>query len=108
MDRRLKLDAEFRELLTDLYGYETEHLYFQPTEAVRMKYDAIVYKRTSFGVQYADDQSHFIRDQYEVIAITQDPDATLPREIQSHFKFCKPGKQYVADNLYHFPFTIYY
>ena len=63
MDRRLKLDAEFRELVIELYGYKKEHLYFQPTDATRMKYDAIVYKRTSFCVQYADDQSHFVRDQ---------------------------------------------
>ena len=108
MDRRLKLDAEFRQLLIDLLGYETEHLYFQPTEATQMKYDAIVYRRYTFGVQWSDDQSHFIRDRYEVTVITRDPDSDLPREIQKHFKFCRPGKQFMADNLYHFPFTIYY
>ena len=108
MVRRLKFDAELRELLQILLGYETEHLYFQPTEAVQMKYDAIVYRRESFGVRWADDESHFIRDRYEVIAITRDPDSDLPREIQKRFKFCRPHRQYMADNLYHFPFTIYY
>ena len=108
MDRRLKLDAELRAILVDLLNYTTEHLYFQPTEATNMKYDAIVYRRTSFGVQWADDKSHFIRDQYELTIITRDPDSELPRKIQEHFQFCRPGRQFMADNLYHFPFTIYY
>jgi hypothetical protein len=25
-----------------------------------------------------------------------------------HFKMCAFGRPYVADNLYHFPFTLYY
>ena len=107
MDRRLKLDAELREIL-GLSVEETGHLYFQPTEEVRMKYDAIVYKVTSMRPQYANNRTYNLRDEYQVTVITRDPDSDLPRKLQEHFELCSPGRKFVSDNLYHFPFTLYY
>ena len=106
MGRRLMLDAEFRTILEDQYGYKADHLYFQPTDSTVMKYPAIVYKRLTFKVVHADNRSFNVQDQYDVIAITRNPDDELPRKIQEHFRMCRPGRQFMADNLYHFPFTI--
>ena len=106
MDRRLQLDDELRSILQEVLGYV--NIYFQPPDSVLMKYDCIRYARKTFGVIWANDRSYNIRDQYEITVISRDPDSELPRKIQEHFKFCRPGRQFVADNLYHFPFTIYY
>lgn len=106
MDRRLQLDAELREIQIETNGYQ--NTYFEPTEDVRLKYDAVVYSRTGFNVRRADDKSYMVRDAYQVTVISRDPETCLPAGIQWRFKRCSPGKFFVRDNLYHFPFTIIY
>ena len=106
MDRRLKFDAELRAVQEEILGYQ--HTYFEPTESVRMKYDAVVYQRSDMNVRRASDRSYMIRDGYQVTVISRDPETLVPRAIQNHFERCSPGRFFVRDNLYHFPFTIYY
>lgn len=106
MDRRLKLDAELRELLQEILGYV--NIYYQPNEAVHMKYDCIIYKQQTMAVRRANNRTYYLRAQYEVTVVTRDPDSPLPRALQEHFQLCAPGRKFMADNLYHFPFTIFY
>lgn len=106
MGRRLSLDNDLREVLQDTLGYV--NLYFNPPSSVQMKYDCIRYKKATMKVRHANNRSYTVRDQYDVIAISRDPDSKLPRAIQEKFPYCAPGRFYVADNLYHYPFTIHY
>lgn len=106
MDRRQKFDAELREIQEETNGYQ--HTYFEPTESVRLKYDAVVYQRTDMNVRRADNKSYAVRDGYQVTVISRDPESKLPAAVQWHFSRCTPGKFFVRDNLYHFPFTIFY
>ena len=106
MDRRLLLDNELREVLQETLGYV--NLYFNPPSSVRMQYDCIRYKKNTTNVRHANNGGYLIRDQYEIIAISRDPDSELPRAILEKFQYCTPGRFYVADNLYHYPFTIHY
>ena len=106
MDRRFLLDNELREVLQETLGYV--NIYFQPPESVRMNYDCIRYRKVGMDIRYGDNRSYMIRDQYEVMVITRDPDSPLPRIIQERFAYCSPGREFEADNLYHHPFTIYY
>ena len=106
MDRRLLLDNELREILQEALGYV--NLYYQPPASKTMQYDCIRYEEASLDVRYSDNRSHVIHTEYQVIVISRDPDSPLPRMIQEHFSLCRPGRKYVADDLYHFPFTLYY
>lgn len=106
MDRRLKFDEELRNLQLEVLGYQ--HTYFEPPESVRMQYDAVVYSRNSFNVRRADNKSYSVRDGYEVTVISRDPETQLPKALQEHFERCAPGRFFVRDNLYQFPFTIFY
>jgi hypothetical protein len=106
MDRRLQLDNELREVLQEAVGYV--NLYYQPPASVRMQYDAIRYEETTMYPRHADDRAYLIRTEYQVIVISRDPDSPIPRMIQERFPLCRPGRKYAADNLYHYPFTIYY
>lgn len=106
MDRRLSLDEELRRLQTEHLGYQ--HTYFEPPESTRMQYDAVVYKRSTLNVRRADNKGYIIRDSYDVTVISRDPETPLPVAIQQHFELCAPGRFFVRDNLYHFPFTIFY
>lgn len=106
MDRRLKLDAELREILQEALGYV--HLYFQPPASVQMKYDCIRYEEQTMKPQYADNKVYAAHTQYRVTVISRDPDCEIPRMLLERFQYCMPDRKYVADNLYHYPFTIYY
>ena len=106
MDRRQKLDEELRQLQTDILGYE--HTYFEPPESVKMKYDAVVYEKLGMQVRRADNKAYTVHDEYQVMVISRDPETELPRAIAEHFERCSPGRTSVRDNLWHFPFTIYY
>ena len=106
MDRRLKLDQELRDLQQEILGYQ--HTYFEPPESVRMKYDAVVYQRTGYDTVKANDRNYIVHDQYQVMVISRDAETPLPKAILKHFSYCSPGRPTVTDNLYHFPFTIYY
>ena len=106
MDRRLLLDAELKEIQNEVLGYQ--HTYFEPPESTRMKYDAVVYELAAINVRRAGNRSYNIRDGYQVTVISRNPETEMPHAIQEHFERCAPGRPFVRDNLYHFPFTIYY
>ena len=102
MASRLELHEELCEVLG------TRNVYFNPPESVRMKYDAIRYGLAGKDLNYANDKIYRITNEYDGVVITTNPDSTLPDDILNHFKMCSFGRPYVADNLYHYPFTIYY
>lgn len=106
MDRRQTLDNKLREIQNEIWNYQ--HTYFEPPENVKMKYNAVVYERTGFHTRRADNKAYLIRDSYQVTVISKDPEDELPKKILETFDFCSPGKFFVRDNLWHFPFTIYF
>lgn len=101
MERRLELQSIFESIL------ESRNVYFQPPASIQMKYDAIRYSRKDIENVYANDNVYNQHDCYEVVAIYKNPDSDLPRKI-SRLPMCSFDRHYVADNLNHDVFTIYY
>lgn len=102
MARRLNLHEELCEILG------TRNVYYNPPESVKMNYDAIRYRLSGKDLKRANDGIYQNTNQYEGVVITRDPDSEVPDAILNHFQMCSFGRPYVADNLHHFPFTIYY
>lgn len=102
MGRRLNLHEELCEILG------SKSVYYNPPESVRMSYDAIRYSLAGKDLRRANNGVYQITNQYDGVVITRDPDSEVPDSILRHFSMCSFGKPYVADNLYHFPFTLYY
>lgn len=86
----------------------SRNAYFQPPESVKMKYDAIRYSLGGKSITRANNKAYRTINQYEGVVITKDPDTTIPDKLIAHFEMCSIGRPYVADNLHHYPFTIYY
>lgn len=101
MANRLSLQTLFEELLG------SRNVYYDPPESVKMHYDAIRYSRSDIVNTHANDSVYMQDDRYEVIAIYRDPDSELPRKI-SRLPKCAFDRHYVADNLHHDVFTLYY
>ena len=101
MASRLDLQAKLEELLG------SRNVYFDPPESVKMKYDAIRYSRKQIENNHADDSVYNQIICYELIAIYRDPDCDISMKL-SRLPKCRHDRHYVADNLHHDVFTIYY
>lgn len=102
MGSRLELQAELENILG------SENVYFQPPESVRMSYPAIRYKLSGKDLKHANNRIYLKTNEYEGVIITRDPDSDIPDAILEHFEMISFGRPYTADNLNHYPFTIYY
>lgn len=102
MADRLDLQTELETILG------SRNVYFSPPPSIRMQYDAIRYELGGKDIKRADNRMYFYTNMYEGVVITRDPDSVIPDKLLSHFEMCSFGKPYVADNLNHYPFTLYY
>lgn len=102
MASRLELQDEFEKLLG------SENVYFQPPASVKMSYPAIRYSRSRSDQKRANNHIYLNTPGYEGVVITDDPDCEIPNKLLEYFSMCSLGNPYVADNLNHFPFTLYY
>lgn len=105
--------------LKDLLG--TDEVYFQPapdgeTDAygnsfifTGMDYPCFVMKRTRAFQSRANDHVYIFRPGYEVTYINRDePDPEMVEMVMQKFPCCHYERHYVADNLHHDLFMIYY
>lgn len=102
MAKRIELQAILEEILG------SRNVYFQPPETVRMKYDAIRYELGGKDIKRADNRLYLSTNQYDGVVITTDPDTSIPDKLLSYFEMCSFGRPYTADNLNHYPFTLYF
>lgn len=99
--RRLKL----HEILCEILG--SRRVYFQPPGSVKMEYDAFRYTRSKIQKNGADNTAYLKTTRYELTHIYRDPDNELVNDILE-LPMSSHDNHYVADNLYHDVYTIYY
>ena len=107
MAERIALHNEFIDILGTKNERESR-VYFQTPASVKMKYDAIRYKLPGKDLKRANNKVYRMTNRYDGVVISPNPDCDIPDKILTHFEMCSFGTPYVADNLNHFPFTIYY
>lgn len=101
MDRREELNEIFVEALG------SRNVYYQPPENLLMEYDAIRYSQTTPRVRYADNAKYSKMKCYDGMVISREPDPEVVDKLDA-LSYCSFSKPYTAENLYHYPFTIYY
>lgn len=101
-ERRLELHEELCDLL------ESRNVYFNPPESMKLSYECILYKQVGVAASHANNKIYRSTTRYEVTHISDDPDSSTPDKILNHFSMCSFDRGYVADNLYHKVYTIYY
>lgn len=103
-----------------------ENVYFQPPESLKLEYPCIIYEIGGNQSPHADNRSWQRFWFYNVTYITRDVHEEIPLTHWDPFNFsidsiretvlnrladlpyCSMGTPYVSDNLYHYPFTLYY
>ena len=101
MADRLDLQSTLEELL------ESENVYYQPPESIKMQYDAIKYSKKNVMSTYAGDAKYSMRNCYELIVISRRPDNPVIERLLE-LPYTSYDRHYVADNLHHDVITIYY
>lgn len=83
------------------------HVYYQPPSSIKMKYPAIVYSRNDIENNHANNAVYNQQHSYEITVIDKNPDSEIVDKI-SKLPLCRFNRHYIADNLNHDVFTIYY
>lgn len=101
VDFRLNLHNELKTL-------EDCEAYYQPPENLRIVYPCFVYRRIPGETHLADNQMYLYHRCWEIVFITEDSESTIREDMLRHFSRCRQIRDYVADNLYHHVFNLYY
>jgi hypothetical protein len=101
MASRLKLQEEFEQIL------KSENVYYNPPASVKMKYPAIVYSRSKIDNNHANNVVYNQKTAYNVTVVDPDPDSEIVKTV-SKLPLCRFSRHYVADNLNHDTFILYY
>lgn len=97
--------TELQELLETLLG--SKAVYFQPPTSIKLVYPCIIYERSKITSTFANDHPYNHDKEYTIMVITKDPDSDIPDKIANLDK-TSFDRHYVADNLYHDTFTIFF
>ena len=101
MGKRLDLQAKLEELLG------LKHVYYQPTENVKMEYPAIKYSVSNIDSRFADNAKYSNITRYDVIVIDKSPDNEVIRKILD-LPLSSFDRHYVSDNLNHDSIILYF
>lgn len=82
-------------------------VYFQPPAGFTMEYPCIVYRKEPGATRYANNVPYNFDQQYEVTLITEDPDSDVFDKLK-WFPQSRHSASFIADNLYHSVFAIFF
>jgi hypothetical protein len=72
-----------------------------------MTYPAIVYERDRADTKFADDRPYSVTKQYSITLISKNPDESIFDALAA-LPMCAHERHFVADNLNHDVFNIYF
>lgn len=101
MDKRMQLQSELERLV----GF---NVYFQPPATVQLKYPCVIYNLSSGNATYADNSVHTYTNRFELIFIYRKQNMEIVETVLRTFPMCTVSRVYIADNLYHYVFNLYY
>lgn len=95
---------DFHTKLVDMFG---TNVYFQPPAKHLMKYPCVLYSLSDIAVTHADSRLYKTKDKYIVTRIHTNMDSEDHRQLLT-FPYSRFDRQYVADNLVHSIYEIYF
>lgn len=96
---------ELHDVLQTIAG--PNNVYFQPPANIVMTYPCIVYRRDYAWEQHASNQLYSKVKRYQVQVIARDPDSEIPDKV-AKLPMCSFDRFYIADNLNHDVYNLYF
>lgn len=108
MGRRVDLHEKLCDVLSPFAEQDARrHVYYQPPPNVRIAYPCIIYSLSDIDTKFADNIPYVHLRRYSLTVIDKDPDSMIVDKV-SNLPRCSFDRMYIADNLYHWTFSIYY
>lgn len=101
-----KRREKIEEMFEDALGKDSDNIYFEPPENVKLKYPCIIYERIGGDSNYANNNVYIFNFVYKATLIHKDPDSDIPAKLAKNTYVALTGA-FVSDNLYHKVYTIY-
>lgn len=101
MGSRRDLDTLLRSILG------STNTYFQPPESVKLDYPCIVYKLSDIDTTFANNKPYSHGTKYSLIVIDKSPDMVIVDKVKQ-LPLCTFDRYYVANNLNHYSFNLYF
>lgn len=98
--RRLKLHELLKRLAPNVY-------FMSPPTNTAMKYPCLLYTRDTSEAQFADNGPYRNTKRYQVTVIDSDPDSDIPDKV-AKLPLCSKERTFMADNLVHDVFNLYF
>lgn len=102
MNRRLELHDKLKELVGN------DNVYFQPPASVLISYPCVIYNIGNGDVKRADNMVYSYVNSYDLIFIFKKPNIDIIEQVLGALPMCRMTRAYVADNLNHYAFSVYY
>ena len=83
------------------------NVYFQPPANVQMAYPCIVYARDFVDTRFAGNSPYNQTKRYQVTVIDRNPDSDIPDKV-GQMPLCAYNSGFVADNLHHDVFRLFF
>lgn len=108
-ERRLQLNSLLRTILGEPEDLpdEASLVYFQPPANVQMSYPCIRYERDTTRTLFAGNNPYRLTPRYQVTYIDRSPVSDIPEKLAA-LPMCTHDSTFVADNLNHYVFTLYF
>lgn len=95
---------DLHKLLASILG--SKNVYFQPPSKQRIYYPAIIYSRSPYEAEHADNHGYIIHDHYMVTHVTKDPNSITPKAL-AQMPNCRQEQAFKSDEMYHTVFSLY-
>jgi hypothetical protein len=98
--------SDLQELLDSLVP-EGKRAYFQEPGNLQMSYPCILYKRSDVQFEHADNSPYAKRNRWTITVIDPDPESTILAKVEA-LPTVSFDRHYVAENLNHDVYTIFF
>jgi len=99
--------ARDRLLLHEILKAIADNVYFQQPPNTGMVYPCILYARDSAEEKFANNAKYNTMLRYTVTVIDRNPDSDIPNQV-AELPLCSFDRFFVADNLNHDVFTLFF
>lgn len=96
---------QLQTLLETILG--SRNVYYQQPASDQMKYPCIVYKRDDEDTTFANNSPYNHKQRYLVTIIDRNPDSTI-RDTVKKLPTARFSRTYIANNLNHDAYTLYF
>lgn len=101
MDKRMQLQVELERIAG-------RNVYFQPPASIQLVYPCVIYSLSAGDMKRADNSVYMYTDRFELIFIYKQYNSEIITKVLRAFPMCSVSRVYIADNLYHYVFNLYY